>query len=435
MYYLCKTVDEANLVALSAISVLPQAYHNYIFRRWMMQAVTKKSPESAAQILELMFERGVNPGPLHFNLAIGALLRSGTETNSEKAALMGWRMVEEALRTTTPQNTQFQQSYSTQLTPILCRNRDFDGPLVPFFLSRPIPMADMTTFAHLIRHHTAKWDWDHIEYLQNALIQLERPPNAPLLNALLMVDLRRSKYEEVWNRFEAMTHPPPGIKPVLPNGGTYRALWKTLRLALGDNHTWDFESLPPPRQLMAKMTEWWVTVKRSPQAKNYLLGLSGPSREITGLIQHCFSYTKDVAGALVALHALKARFGIFPTNQTAEILVKQMAWIDLRRESSSVRGSYYYTGVHTQNISKMSQVYQALIRRRLEGLKKSEIDSTNMTRQERGELDLNLLSEFVRVVMVRQHGPAEVEEMINQAKEEMGVPDISTGDLDSFAVT
>ncbi|KAF2806847.1 uncharacterized protein BDZ99DRAFT_479230 [Mytilinidion resinicola] len=435
MLNVSKSLEEANMVALSAISVLPRAYHNHIFRRWMMLTVAKNSPESAAQLLELMFERGLNPGALHFNLVIGALLRSGTETNGEKAALMGWKMVEEALNTSSLQDTEFQQFYRMQHKPVPKQTGDLDGPLIPFFLARPIPMADVTTFAHLIRHHTRNWEWNHIEYLQTALVRLEKPPIAPLLNALMMVDLRRVKYQEVWNRFDSMTHPPLGFPRVVPNGGTYRVLWKTLRSALGDHHTWDFESLPQPRQLMAMMVEWWTEHVGWHQTENYLRGLTGPNREITGLIQHCFSYTKDVAGALVALHALKTRFGIFPTQQTAEILVKQMAWIDLRSETKEVRYSYKTSGVFIRNVDKISRVYQVLLRRRLEQLEKTGVNLIEMTKQERGELDLNLLSEFVRVVMVRQHSATEVENMIEEAKKDMGVPNISTGDLNSFEVS
>ena len=60
--------------------------------------------------------------------------------------------------------------------------------------------------------------------------------------------------------------------------------------------------------------------------------------------------------------------------------------------------------------------------------------TSTMTKEQSGELDLNLLSEFIRVVMVRQCPAGEVEALIDKAKQEMGVPDLSTGDLDSFDV-
>ena len=50
------------------------------------------------------------------------------------------------------------------------------------------------------------------------------------------------------------------------------------------------------------------------------------------------------------------------------------------------------------------------------------------------ETELNLLSEFIRVILKRTYDPETVETMIAEAKEEVGVPDLSTGDLDAFSV-
>jgi hypothetical protein len=44
---------------------------------------------------------------------------------------------------------------------------------------------------------------------------------------------------------------------------------------------------------------------------------------------HCFSYTQDLAGSLVALHVLRRYFDIFLTDKVAEILQRQMAWVDM----------------------------------------------------------------------------------------------------------
>ncbi|OCL14800.1 hypothetical protein AOQ84DRAFT_280290 [Glonium stellatum] len=399
MYLLSNSVGEVNKVALTAISVLPQRYHSSIFRHWMKMIVSKNAVESAAQVIELMFERGLESRTSHFDLLLAALFRIKKPAPVQKAESIGWQMIDAKL----------DQASAHE-------NR----PPMPFFLKRSIPRASSNTFALLIRHHTDQWQWDHVRQLQGMLTELETPPNCALMNSLMYVDLRRGKYEEVWVRYQAMTHPPPGYKPLFPNGATYHYLWKTLRLALGDHQTWAFESLPSPRDMMAQMLEWSRQIGRKPTLERSLIGLTGPRREIVSLIMHCFCHTEDLSGALVAIHAMKSRFRIFPTYRTAGILFKHMA--------------NNHTGVFKDNVLKLEQIYKVILQRRLNKMNQDGSLTSRMTEEQSRELSLDLLSEFIRVIMVRQCPAEEVEALIDKAKKEMGVPDLSTGDLDSFDV-
>jgi hypothetical protein len=47
---------------------------------------------------------------------------------------------------------------------------------------------------------------------------------------------------------------------------------------------------------------------------------------------------------------------------------------------------------------------------------------------------MDILSEFIRVVLKRAHSPEEIEAMVKQAKEEVGVSEMATGDMDAFQV-
>jgi acyl carrier protein phosphodiesterase len=57
-----------------------------------------------------------------------------------------------------------------------------------------------------------------------------------------------------------------------------------------------------------------------------------------------------------------------------------------------------------------------------------------LTDEQIGDVGLNLLSEFVRVVLKRSYPPEVVEAMIDAARCAVGVPDLPTGDMDAFEV-
>jgi hypothetical protein len=149
---------------------------------------------------------------------------------------------------------------------------------------------------------------------------------------------------------------------------------------------------------------------------------------------HCFSYNRDLAGSLVALHVLRHRFHIFPTDESAQILQRQMAWVDLADESAAVRGQYFHSRSNKKNTDRIAAVYDILLQRRLSRTGLKEGDFEKLTDEQIGDMGLNLLSEFIRVVLKRYHPPEVVEMMIDVTRSVVGVPDLPTGDMDAFEV-
>ena len=224
-----------------------------------------------------------------------------------------------------------------------------------------------------------------------------------------------------------------GRAGLFPDGMTMRCLWVSLRLALGSSQQPNSNSLPSPRELLAETVQWWTLVRSRYDAERFRMGLAAESHgAVTSLMMHCFSYAKDFPGSLVALHALKDKFGIWPTEKAVEILQRQAAWFDQRDADQSLRAHH---GMSVEeNLDRMRQVFQILEDRRLEGMGITRYDYAHMSVDELRQLDLNLLSEFVRVLLKREHTPAEVEHMIDEAKSQIGLPGLLTGDLDAFSV-
>jgi len=429
LYRLGTDIEKMTGIALQVLSILPQPYHSHVFGDWMKSAVVRRAPEAAAQILDMMFSRGYQPDTVHFNLLLKALFRTKDEPRVLKAENIGWRMIEEARKASS------KKLPSEPAPEIIAKKANVIAETVlDSEAARKVPKANITTFALIMQHHATNLQWEHVDYLTRQLQATDVQPNAAFMNVIMDNYCRKGKYSEAWKTYKSLTHVPEGTPGVFPDGASIRCLWKTLRIALGDHASRDDPGLPTPRELLAETALWWTRCRSRRDVEQFRMGLAAANHgAITSLMMHCFSYTQDLAGSLVALHVART-FSIFPSDKSAAILQNQAAWNDMHSETESVRSQYHHSKNYKNILEKLSRVYYILMERRLEraGLTEDSFDS--MSDEQLGDFGLNLLSEFVRVVMKRSYPPDTVEAMIADAKKEVGVPDMSTGDMDSFTV-
>jgi hypothetical protein len=429
LYRLGTDISSMTSIALDAISVLPSAYHGHLFGDWMKSAVVQKAPEAAAQILDVMFKRGYKPETFHFNMLLKALIRTKEDTNVLKAENIGWRMIDEA-------RIAHKKELKLDITAEQLSNRQHHHSQLGNQTTPNLPSANITTFALIMQHHAKSLQWEHVDYLSRRLKETSIIPNATIMNVLIDNKCRQGAYAEAWSIYTRLTSPSDNSDTgVFPNGATFRFLWKTLRLALGDHATRDDPDLPSPRELLKETVEWWNLCRSRYDADRFKQGLAAADHgAITALIMHCFSYTQDVAGSLVALHVLRQKFDIFPTNRVADILTRQMAWVDQSHASQWERSQYFHGRSNKRNMERIGRVYQILLQRRHERLNLSDEDVAKLTMEQIGDEGLNLLSEFVRVVMKRTHPPEVVEVMIEAATRAVGCRGMRTGDMNAFEV-
>jgi hypothetical protein len=428
LYRLGTDIESMTSIALDAISVLPPGYHGYLFGDWMKATVVRKTPQAAAQIMEMMLKRGYKPETFHFNILLRALIRTREDANILKAENIGWRMIDAA-----------READRHNLTPdtmaTMIEKRTAEAHHANINVTHRVPVANVTTFALIMQHHANSLQWEHVDYLSRQLKETKVEPNATIMNVLMNNKCRQGAYSEAWMIYKTLTEPREGSDGVFPNGASIRCLWKTLRLALGDHTVQNKLELPTPRELLAETVSWWTLSRSRYDADRFRMGLAGAdSGAITSLIMHCFSYTQDLAGSLVALHVLRHHFHIFPTDESAQILQRQMAWVDMARESEAVRSQYFHSRSNKKNTDRIAAVYNVLLQRRLARMDLKEGDYEKLTDEQIGDVGLNLLSEFVRVVLKRSYPAEVVEAMIDAARCAVGVPNLPTGDMDAFEV-
>jgi hypothetical protein len=429
LYRLGTDISSMTSIALGAISVLPLAYHGHLFGDWMKSTVVQKAPEAAAQVLDMMFKRGYKPETFHFNMLLQALIRTKEDTNVLKAENIGWRMIDES-------RVAHKEELELDTTAERINDRQHRDSQPSIKATPNLPSANVTTFALMMQHHAKSLQWEHVDYLSRRLKETSIIPNATIMNVLIDNKCRQGAYAEAWSIYTRLTSPSDNSDTgVFPNGATFRFLWKTLRLALGDHATRDDPNLPSPRELLKETVEWWNLCRSRYDADRFKQGLAAADHgAITALVMHCFSYTQDVAGSLVALHVLRQKFEIFPTNRVADILTRQMAWVDQSHASQWERSQYFHSRSNKRKMERIGRVYQILLQQRHERLNLSDEEIAKLTTEQLGDVGLNLLSEFVRVVMKRTHPPEVVEVMIEAATRAVGCRGMRTGDMNAFEV-
>jgi hypothetical protein len=428
LYRLGTDISKMTSIALDAISVLPPAYHGHLFGDWMKSAVVRKAPEAAAQILDMMIKRGYVPETFHYNMLLKALIRTQADPNILRAENIGWRMIEQARKAE-------RRRHQSLTTAEIIDEKSSSSRSVDPDSAKNTPVANVTTFALIMHHHAKSLQWEHVDYLSRQLKNSAIKPNATIMNVLMDNKCRQGAYASAWHIYQTLTSPAEGDQGIFPNGASIRCLWKTLRLALASPATRSDPHLPTPRDLLKETVEWWKLSRSRYDADRFLQGFAAADHgAITALIMHCFSYTSDLAGSLVALHVLRKYFSIYPTDKAAQILQRQMAWVDMSLETDSVRSQHFHSRSNNRNTERIARVYQILLERRLARMDLKEEEYEALSDEQIGDVGLDLLSEFVRVVMKRGFPAEVVEVMVQAAASSVGVEGLETGDLRAWDV-
>jgi hypothetical protein len=438
LYQLGTDISKMTSIALDAISTLPASYHSQIFGDWMKCAVVERAPEAGAQILDMMLQRGCEPETFHFNLLLRALLRTDETSNSLKAENIGWRMIEKArLAAIAMEHIPAGPAHHIAMKlsdndlvnhkPQFATDLEADTTMV-------VPCASATTFGIIMQHHAKGQQWEHVDYLARQLREAGAKPNTAIMNVLIESKCRQGRFSEAWIIYKSLTDN-PDAQNIFPDGATHRLLWITLRYALDQHASQVYSNLPTPRAFLAETVNWWMMCRSRYDAQRFLQGLAGPDHSaITSLILHCFSYARDLPGSLVALHVLRHKFDIYPTDKVLEILQRQMAWVELRDGSERLQAKTFSNEISKRNLRDAELLFQQVLAKRMKRMDISSDDYFNLGDEEIGEMSLNLMSELVRVWLKKEHPPAVVEAMIDAAKDEVGVPDVPTGDMDASQI-
>ncbi|KAI9770250.1 MAG: hypothetical protein M1840_003407 [Geoglossum simile] len=407
--------SELNSVSLQALTVLPRRFQNkFFYGSWMKKLIGMGEVDSAVMVVELMYERGVDPDARHLNGIIGAWIRTGKVESRKKAEEMAWSMIEERLDMVRKRHTLGPK------TPATHSGGAGDYVELPRFMRRRVPPATIETFSILVQYYLRRGKLGEVEKLSRHLQLAEIKPNSFYMNHLLYSLLRGHGQGEAWEMYINMTHE-GGVQPDV---STFACLWDCMKIHVDKLRNQNKEGFPEPRRLFREMATWFPKWRAR--------DLEEVSKELYNQIIRCFSLAEDQVGTLVALHAIKGMFGIHPDQSTVRIIVLQIARLG-GPDPLSKRLNLSTSNTKT-NVAKVLNVLEKLAQRRNAMLEQGviQVDENNAVGEE--EKTLWLVSELLRVVIARGQEAGKVTEELQNAATEMGVEggESITGYLDSI---
>ncbi|KAJ5449747.1 uncharacterized protein N7458_006196 [Penicillium daleae] len=413
------SIDErsVNKVSLSVLTMLPRRFHNrFFYASWMKKLIGMGEVDSAAMVIELMYERGVKPDAKHLNGVMAGWLREGNAAARDKAERLGWSMIQHRIDAVWKRYQPVETSPQVQV-----KHQAMEPSRIPKFLRREVPPASIETFSILLLHYTRRGDDDMVKYLAKCLGDAHIQPNSYFMNHLLYAELRKQDIHSLWSKFETMT---TSIRPDLE---TFACLWDCAKLQYDRGRTAFDAGFPSARQLYSHMVQWYSQL--SPRAQKNTTEQF--SKDLYDQIIRCFCLSKDLSGTLVALHSMHAAFGYAPDDITARMIVLQVARLAgvpaetpkrrLRRLSSTPRSK--------ENISQVSQLLDMLGERKSLALKAQGLSIEQLDPHERQQYQLEVMASLLRIVLSRTEGldPVQVEAKLALAATEMHVEGIDLG--------
>lgn len=410
---------EVNSLGLESLTILPRRFQNkFFYASWMKKLIGMGEVEAAAQVFDLMYERGVNPDAKHANGLISAYLRGGYKPARRTAEQMGWAMIQARL--------DFVRARRESAIASLSSIHDFEAlsgaskPLVPAIdKARPVPRATIETFSLLAQYYLRRSAFANVRHLRNLLAACEIPMNSYFMNHLLYAEFRNRTHREVWARFQVMS------RTVTPDFETFSCLWECMKPHVDPAVNKDDRGFPDPRHLMKIMIAWFQGLK------GQQLRDARQDMEIDTYndIIRCFCLARDPAGSFVAVQALKQTFGLTPQPKTVRMLILQIARLGLfvpsnHKEARKITASQE----SEENITRTARVLDVIAQMRSTGYEDRGYRVEDLDEQQQQDEQhrtvLQLLYTVVKQLHAAEGGEADATALIATAAEEMNVDEL-----------
>ena len=412
------TVEDLNRISLTGLIVLPRRFQNkFFYGSWLKKLIGMGAVDAAAQVIELMYERGVKPDTKHLNGIIGAWFRSGRDKERKDAEKMAWAMIHERLDIVKSRQNK-PKSNSSQLPSIA------GLPIAPH-VRRNVAPASIETFSLLLQYYGHRAQDHNIQIIKETLKTAEIPPNNYFINHLLYIDLRRGEHQAAWIKYKGM------FGTVKPDLETFACLWDCEKAHIDSLMLHTCDKFPNPRQIMREMMTWFSYLSAKPGGSREAVKEEF-SRELYEQIIRCMGLASDLPGIIVALYALRESFGFYPDANINRLVNLQVSRIQIGRPYFVARSGRHRPGKPNRkaNANRIAQVFGLVIQEReavlaQHGLGEVAQFDDDVQREE----GLFRIAEFLRAVLRRistdEHS---VETKIEKAAWEMGVSGVNIED-------
>ncbi|KAL8794275.1 MAG: hypothetical protein Q9195_003101 [Heterodermia aff. obscurata] len=408
-----QSIDPAQVskVSLAGLIAMPRRFQNkYFYGSWMKHLIGKGEVDAAAAVIELMLERGVKPDAKHMNGILGAWLRKGSELDRSKAEQMGWAMIAKRL--------DFVKARRGHPPDPSVQEENLRISRWPKHVRRFMAQATTETFSILLLDFERRGRQNLVELLQRYFIEAELSPNSYYMNHLMFGQLREGRHRAAWEIFDSMS------SHVLPDLQSFACLWDCEKGHLDRVKLKRPDRFPGPRAILNRMASWHS--KLSERARDQVR--EECSRSFYEQVVRCMCLNRDIQGTIIALCVMKDLFRLYPDQDTARMVTIQVAQIATSPSPTPLRIRRKPSGQarNQGNVTKMNQLLQLVMDQRAKTLEQRGIDVTGLDDGEKKEEQLVVLVTYLQTIL-RQIIPeqADVEETIDLAARDMGVPGMS----------
>lgn len=402
--------SDVNKVSLTALTILPRKFQNkFFYGSWIKKLIGMGETDSAAKVVELMYERDVRPDPKHLNGIMGAWLREGNPSSKDKAERLGWAMIQERI----------DQVWSSPSTKPSVHDSE-TGVGVSQYMHRRVPPANIETFSVLLLYYTRRNQEEMINYLLTSMENARVKPNTFFMNHLLYRDLRQQNIFAVWSGYQEVT------KTTKPDLETFACLWDTGKLQYDRTRSQFDHRFPNARKLHYEMMEWFT--KSTPHHQN--AAKQNFSKDLYEQVIRCFCLSLDLHGTLVALRSMKEMFGFFPDTDVIRILLFLIVRIAPPPDGApkSRRRRISATPRARENLEYATKLIDVLREEKTYSLSEQGVEFEEMSEEDKKQFEVDLMSNVLKVVLRRLSKDSEtMEQKIKATAEEMGVPNLDLG--------
>lgn len=408
------TVADLNRISMTGLVTLPRRFQNkFFYGSWLKKLLGMGEANAAAQVIELMYERGVKPDPKHLNGIIGAWLRTGTDKNREAAEKMAWAMIHERLDFVSMRRRGHEPRTSNPPT--------VSGLPIPVHLRRSVAPANIETFSLLLQHYGRRAQYDNVQLIRNTLEMAEIQPNTYFINHLLYIDLRRGQHQAAWIKYKEI------FGTMRPDLETFACLWDCEKAHIDSLVLHAHDKFPGPRRIMYDMMTWYSGLnstrgERAAVREDF-------SKELYNQIIRCFGLASDLEGTIVALYALRESFGFYPDVHTTRMVNLSVSRMKVGVHKDP-RGRQRGKNIRKANANRIAQVFDIIVEQREIQLAEHGLDDIAQIDDDvQREEGLYRLAEFLRTVLRRTSVDGDaVEVNIEKAAWEMGVGGVQIND-------
>ncbi|MBC9702277.1 MAG: hypothetical protein H9W83_07015, partial [Leuconostoc sp.] len=375
--------EETSWRSSEHLSLLPAKFRNkFFFGSWIKKLVGEEQIDWAAQVVELMSQKGIKPSATYLNGIIGAWFRSGIQRNIEKGTTLAWKMISARLDFVRQRT---QNSAPLELSNPIRANKTIgkDDYIRPSSLSYAGAQATLETFTVLIEHYQKINHKGRVQELLATLKAAQIRPTTPFMNNLLELGTAIHNRPWVWSLYERFVQQ----DAVPATQYTFAILWKNMKDHVDPVINRNKVGYPSPRLLFSEMG-------RAPIFKTEQL-----ARELYDQIILCFGLSDDQIGTAVALRAMQNIHGIYPNEATVRSVVLQLAKVGVTNVKGYRTRRLNINKDTQRRIAEIGNVMKALKEERVKALEAEGVDAESLSAQEKSEESLKLLISLLRFAM------------------------------------